>query len=145
MEPLEVLAGTTLALILTEASKESGKSLGKSASELISQLRKALWNRIIQKNKLPDISEPEVLEGEILEVFQEDPNIAEQASLVIRTVEEADEVAEQVIIEHASARNITLQGIRQVAESYKPFTRQVIASDVEVFGDINISDVTQQG
>lgn len=145
MEPLEILAGTTLALILTEASKESGKSLGKSASELVSQLRKALWKRIIRKNKLPDISEPEVLEGEILEVFQEDPTIAEQASLTIRTVQEADKTAEQVIIEHASARNITLQRIRQITKSSKPFTRQVIASDVEVIGDINISDVTQQG
>ena len=86
MEPLEILAGTTLALILKEASKEGGKALGKSASELISQLRQALWGKIIKKNKLPGAMEPEVLEGEILEVFQEDTSLAEQAQLVVNAI-----------------------------------------------------------
>lgn len=145
MEPLEILAGTTLALILAEASKEGGKSLGKSASELILQLRRALWKKIIQRNKLPDTMEPKVLEGEILEVFQEEPNLAEQAELVVSTVHESDETAKQVMVEYAHAKNITLERVKQIRSSSQPSVRQSLVSNVEVAGDISISDATQEG
>lgn len=144
MEPLEILAGTVLALILKEASKESGKALGKSASELISQLRQILWEKIIKKDKLPSAMEPEVLEGEILEVLQEDSSLAEQAQLVINIIQ-PDETANQVIVEYAKAKNITLERVKQVRINSGSKIKQALISNADVEGDIKISDATQEG
>ena len=145
MEPLEILAGTTLALILVEASKEGGKSLGQSASKLVTQLRKSLWKRIIQRNKLPDSMEPEVLEGEILEVLKEDPDLAEQADLVVSTVNESDAIAKQVMVEYAQTKNIKLERVRQTRGSSQSPINQTLVSNVDVVGDISISDAIQEG
>ena len=143
MEPLQLLAGTALSLILSEASKEGGKSLGKAASGLVENLRKTIWKRLIQKDKWPDEMEQEELEGEIVEVFKQDESIAAQATSVIETVKSKDEIAKQVIIEHAKARNIKLGNVTQTAKSAAAIADQAVIRDAQVEGDIVISDINQ--
>ena len=46
MEPITTVAGTIAALILGEAFKEGGKSLGKGASEKITQLFKVIREKL---------------------------------------------------------------------------------------------------
>lgn len=141
---METLAGTVLALILSEASKESGKSIGRAASELVESLRKAIWKRLIQKDKWPDEMEQEVLEGEIVEAFQQDESLAAQATSVVETVENQDKRAKQVIVEHINARNLKVGNITQKATSTKSITEQAVIRGAQVESDIVISDINQE-
>lgn len=141
---MELLAGTLLSLILSEASKEGGKSLGKAASELVENLRKTIWKRLIQKDKWPDEMEQEVLEGEIVEIFKQDKSLAAQATSVIETVKSEDKKAKQVIFEYVNARNLKVGNVTQKVTSGQSQADQAIIKNSQVEGDITIADVSQE-
>jgi len=140
---MEVLAGSLLALFLSEAVKAGGKSFGESTSTLIKQLRQAFWERIMSKKKmLPGAMEKDVLEAEIVEILKEDESLAEQAALVVQMAQ-SDDVAKQTIIEFAKGKSITLERVNQTIKNPSHPGEQTFISNVEIEGDIRISDSSQ--
>lgn len=143
MEPIQVLAGSILALFLSEAAKAGGKSFGESTASLIKQLRQTLWGKIIKrKNMLPDQMAQDVLEAEVVEILKEDESLAEQAALVVEMAQ-SDNVAKQTIIEFAKAKSLTLEGINQKLKGSDLNGEQTLVRNADIEGSIRISNVTQ--
>lgn len=143
MEPLEVLIGTSVALIFSEASKEGGKSLGKAASEQLAKLRKLIAVKLGKKEEFLDESSPEVLEGELIEAFNSDSVFASQLALIIDSVKSQNELR-QVILENSKAKALKVDGVIQKSGSQSQNTTQIIGSGLVIDGEISISNVTQE-
>jgi hypothetical protein len=97
MEPITTVAGTIASLILSEAFKEGGKSLGKSASEKITQV----FNVIREKLKLAGTevllarvekqpTEPTVaiLEAELVTQMSEDEVFAQKLAELVKQLQD---------------------------------------------------------
>jgi hypothetical protein len=142
MEPLEVI-GMGIALILSEASKEGGKGLGKAASEQLAKLRKLISAKFGKKEEVLANLNPEVLEDELIEAFNSDSVFASQLALIIDSVKSQNELR-QVILENSKAKALNVDGIIQRKGSQSQNTTQIIGSGLEIDGEITISNVTQE-
>lgn len=143
MEPIEILVGTSIALILSEASKEGGKSLGKAASEQLSKLRKLIASKLGKQEGALSNYKPEILEGELVEAFETDSEFAAEVADVIELAQAQPELR-QVILENTKGKSLKLNDITQKGSSTSQNTTQIIGSGLEIDGDISISNVTQE-
>jgi hypothetical protein len=143
MEPLEVLIGTSLVLILSEASKEGGKSLGKAASEQLTKLKKLIASKLGRKEESLVESNPEILEGELVEAISNDSVFASQLALIIDSIKSQNEL-KQVILENSKAKALKVDGVIQKSGSHAQNMTQIIGSGLEIDGEISISHITQE-
>lgn len=97
MEPITTVAGTIAALILSEAFKESGKSLGKGASEKITQLFKVIREKLklagtegllTRVEKQPTEPSVAILEAEIVTQMTEDQIFTKRLVELVKQLQE---------------------------------------------------------
>jgi hypothetical protein len=123
MEPITAVAATISTLIFSEAVKEGGKSLGAGASKLVSQLITTVRNKfkaagteglLARTEKQPTEANMTLVEGELVAQMDEDREFATQLQALLAQLEAAGVV------------------------------RQVMASGIEVEGDLELGDMSQK-
>ena len=123
MEPITVVAATIATLFFSEAAKEGGKSLGAGISKLVSQLITTVRNKfkaagteglLTRTEKQPTEANIAVVQGELVAQMEEDREFATQLQELLAQLEDAGVV------------------------------RQVMASGIEVVGDLEAEDMSQK-
>lgn len=123
MEPITVIATTIATLFFSEAAKEGGKSLGTGISRLVNQLVVAVRNRfkaagteglLARAEKQPIAANVTLVEAELVAQMEEDREFAAQLQELLMQLEAAGVV------------------------------RQVMASGIEVAGDLEAEDLSQK-
>jgi len=147
MEPISVIAATALTLLFSEAAKEGGKKLGESAAAAISSLSKLISSKLGRSEQALLEAEPDVLEAEIIDAAESDPQFAKQLAIVVEGAEANTEIR-QVILEKATIkgtnRKLTIDGVTQKTDQSAQKVTQVIGGEIEIDGDISISNVSQE-
>jgi len=148
MEPISVsvIAATAITLLFSEAAKESGKRLGESSVVAISSLSKLISSKLGRSEQAILEAEPEVVEAEIINAAENDPQFAKQMVIAVEGAEANTEIR-QVILEKATIkgkdRKLTIDGVIQKTDQFARKITQVIGGDIEIDGDISISNVSQ--
>ena len=123
MEPITVVAATIATLFFSEAAKEGGKSLGAGASKLVSQFITTVRNRfkatgaerlLTRAEKQPTEANMNSVQAELVAQMEEDGEFANQLQELLAQMEAAGVV------------------------------RQVMASGIEVVGDLEAEDMSQK-
>lgn len=123
MEPLTLTAATIATLLFSEAVKETGKSLGAGASKLVSQLMTTVRSRfkatgtegvLARAEKQPTEDNVKSVQTELVAQMKEDEGFATQVQELLAQLEAAGVV------------------------------RQVMASGIEVAGDLELGDMSQK-
>jgi hypothetical protein len=123
MEPITVVAATIATLFFSEAAKEGGKSLGTGASKLVSQLMTTVRNKfraagteglLARTENQPTEANMTLVQGELVAQMKEDGEFATQLQELLSRLEAAGVV------------------------------RQVMASGIEVAGDLEAGDMSQK-
>jgi hypothetical protein len=123
MEPITAVAAAIAILFFSEAAKEGGKSLGAGASKLVSQLIMTVRNKfkaagteglLARTEKQPTEANMTLVQGELVAQMEEDGDFATQLQELLAQLEAAGVV------------------------------RQVMASGIEVAGDLEAEDMSQK-
>ena len=143
MEPIAVLVGTSIALIISEASKEGGKSLGKAAFGQIINLKKLVASKLERKEESLAKAEPEVLEGELMEVVQREPEFAVQLANAVNSAQAYPEVR-QIVLENTKGKTLKISEVVQRKGRQTQDATQIIGTGLEIDGEISISNIIQE-
>ena len=152
MEPITTVAGTIAALILSEAFKESGKSLGKGASEKITQLFKVIREKLklagtevllARVEKQPTEPTVAILEAELVTQMTEDKIFAKKLKELIQEIDLAN-LTRQIAITDIKASKLEVGDVVQKSEKSGSL-EQVVASNLEISGDIKFGNLRQEG
>lgn len=123
MEPITLTAATIATLFFSEAAKEGGKLLGTGASKLVSQLITAVRNKfkvsgteglLNRAEKQPTEANVNSVKAELAAQLEEDAGFAAELKELLAQLEAAGVV------------------------------RQVMASNIEVSGDLEAEDMSQK-
>jgi len=123
MEPITAVAATIVTLIFSEAAKESGKSLGAGASKLVSQLITTVRNKFKASGIESLVTSAEKQPTEA--------NVNSVQAVLVAQMEGDREFATQ------------LQELLSQLEA-AGIVRQVMASGIEVAGDLKAEDMSQK-
>ena len=152
MEPITTVAGTIAALILGEAFKEGGKSLGKGASEKITQLFKVIREKLklagtevllTRVEKQPTEPTVAILEAELVTQMTEDEIFAKKLKELIQEIDLAN-LTRQIAITDIKASKLEVGDVVQKSEKSGSL-EQVVASNLEISGDIKFGNLRQEG
>jgi hypothetical protein len=97
MEPITIVAGTIASLILDEAFKEGGKSLGKGSSEKITRLFKVIREKLklagtevllTRVEKQPTEPTVATLEAELVTQMSEDKIFAQKLAELVKQLQD---------------------------------------------------------
>ena len=153
MEAITTVAGTIAALILSEAFKEGGKSLGKSASEKITQLFKVIREKLklagtevllARVEKQPTEPTVAILEAELVTQMSEDGDFAQKLSDLIKQLESENIVTRQIAVSGVRAGTLKVGDVIQKAKKAGN-VEQVIGSELDIDGDVVFGNLTQKG
>lgn len=123
MEPITLTAAAIATLFFSEAAKEGGKSLGAGASKLVSQLITTVRNKfkatgterlLARAEKQPTEANVNSVQAELVAQMEEDEGFTTQLQELLTQLEAAGVV------------------------------RQVMASGIEVAGDLEAEDMSQK-
>jgi hypothetical protein len=123
MEPITLTAATIATLFFSEAAKESGKSLGAGASKMMGQLITAVRNKfkiagteglLTRAEKQPTEANVNLVQAELAAQLEEDAGFAAELKDLLTQLEAAGVV------------------------------RQVMASGIEVSGNLEAEDMSQK-
>jgi hypothetical protein len=151
MEPITI-AGAIATLVLSEAFKEGGKTLGKGASDKITQLitvirekfrlsgTEVLLTRVEKQPTEPTVA---ILEAELVTQMSEDKIFAERLAELVKQLESVG-VTRQIAITGINAASLEVGDVIQRTKNNNS-TEQVIGSNLEIGGDAKFGNLTQEG
>ena len=152
MEPITTVASTISALILSEAFKEGGKSLGKASSEKIMQLIKVIREKLkisgtdvllARVENQPTEPTVAILEAELVTQMSEDKIFAQRLDELIKELNLSG-VTRQIAITDAKGYRLEVGDVTQKSKRGGS-AEQIIASKLEIDGDIKFGNLTQEG
>jgi len=152
MEPITITATAIITLIFSEALKESGKALGKAASEQVNQL----WNLLKKKFQQAGVeglltlaeNEPtdqnkQMVQTILQNQMQSDEEFASELETLVEQLR-SDSIIEQVFF-----RGVRVHGSAEVGDVEQETNRtgsvrQEAMVDVEVGNDLKIGNIKQK-
>ncbi|WP_373530217.1 hypothetical protein [Nostoc sp.] len=153
MEPITAIATTIVKLIFSEALKEGGKALGKSASDRVAQLITTIRQRfqesgtaglLTRAEKQPTESNIAIVEAEIITQMSDDEIFARKIEELVKQLEQAG-VTRHVMVSNIKATNLEVKGDMIQKASKGGTIEQVMGADLEVSKDVKFDgNLTQE-
>ena len=153
MEAIAAIASTITTLIFSEALKEGGKTLGKSASDKFAQLIATIRQRfkesgtevlLTRAEKQPTEYKIAIVEAELVTQMSDDENFARKLEELVKQLEHSD-IIRQVMLSDIQASNLEVKGDMTQRASKDASVEQVMGAGLEIGGDVKFGgNLTQE-
>ena len=153
MEPISVTAGAIVSLLLIEAAKKGGESLGEGISQKFGQLLKLIEDKfkaeavgglLTKAQEQPTEKNQLKLQNELSDQMEEDLLFATELTELMQDLK-SEPNFNQIFFKQVDVKgSAEIAGIEQEATG-KGSVKQEAVVDVQVGGDLKIGQVKQQG
>ena len=159
MEPLSILAGAVTTIVLPKVLEKTGETIGEKiteaaiakSSETVQIVCDTVQNKLqavgtaglLQRAKdKPTEQNIQVLEGELVSQMEDDQEFAVQLQKMIQQIQAQSPSIQAVLDTVRIKGNAEIGNIEQVSEGRA--TKQTIAQNLGVGGDLKMGDITQR-
>jgi hypothetical protein len=151
MEAITAIATTITTLIFSEALKEGGKALGKSASDKIAQLVTTIRQRfkesgteglLTRAEKQPTESNIAIVEAELITQMSNDEVFVRHLEELLKQLEQVG-VTRQIMVSGIRAKTLEVEG--DMTQKANKNGTQVMGADLKIDGDVKfVGNLSQQ-